>query len=211
MAERPTGYEPLNVPKPVADEIWVIDGPAIRFYGMPFSTRATVVRLASGALWVHSPTHLSAGLAAEVEMPKSYEVIHSLLAKSEGCIVLIDAAMAGTGSPQPDFFGLKLLSYMDDMFAIKRGDKVDVPVAIVLCKADHCPEAFDNPQRFAQTNLNRLWNICETRFEHVAFFAASVVGALGYGTDADGNVMSVPLHGAPRGILEPFEWLLSRL
>ncbi len=38
----------------------------IRFYGMPFSTRATVVRLKSGDVWVHSPTKLTEELAAEV-------------------------------------------------------------------------------------------------------------------------------------------------
>ncbi|WP_101067987.1 DUF4336 domain-containing protein [Roseovarius salinarum] len=64
--DRPTGYEPLNTLKPFADDIWIVDGPAIRFYGLPFSTRATVVRLASGALWVHSPTRLTAGLQGEL-------------------------------------------------------------------------------------------------------------------------------------------------
>ena len=48
-----TGYEPLNTLKPVGKDLWLIDGPAIRFYGMPFSTRATVIRLADGGLWVH--------------------------------------------------------------------------------------------------------------------------------------------------------------
>lgn len=61
-----TGYEPLNTLKPVAPGIWIVDGPAIRFYGMPFSTRATVVRLENGDLWVHSPTRLDDGLRAEV-------------------------------------------------------------------------------------------------------------------------------------------------
>lgn len=61
-----TGYEPLNTLKPVAPDVWVIDGPAIRFYGLPFSTRATVVRLENGDLWVHSPTYLSDELADEL-------------------------------------------------------------------------------------------------------------------------------------------------
>ena len=61
-----TGYEPLNTLKEVAGDIWVIDGPAIRFYGMPFSTRATVVRLTSGEVWVHSPTFLTEALHSEV-------------------------------------------------------------------------------------------------------------------------------------------------
>jgi len=61
-----TGYEPLDLPKPVAQDIWIVDGPAIRFYGMPFSTRATIVRLADGGLWVHSPTRLTPELAERV-------------------------------------------------------------------------------------------------------------------------------------------------
>ncbi|WP_111734144.1 DUF4336 domain-containing protein [Roseovarius amoyensis] len=64
---RKTGYEPLNTPKPVDDGLWLIDGPAIRFYGLPFSTRATVVRLKEGTLWVHSPTRLTDALKAELD------------------------------------------------------------------------------------------------------------------------------------------------
>ena len=53
-------YTPLNVLKPIGPDIWIVDGPDIRFgYGgfeMPFPTRMTVVRLPDGGLWVHSPT-----------------------------------------------------------------------------------------------------------------------------------------------------------
>lgn len=64
---RPTGYEPLNTPKPVAPDLWVIDGPAVRFHGLPFSTRATVIRLENGDLWVHSPTPRTDALRSELE------------------------------------------------------------------------------------------------------------------------------------------------
>ena len=50
-----------------------------------------------------------------------------------------------------------------------------------------------------------------TGFLAALFFATSIVGALGFGSDADGNVVPTPLHAAPRGILEPFEWILSCL
>jgi hypothetical protein len=63
---RPTGYEPLNTLKPVGPSIWLIDGPAQSFYGLPFSTRATVLRLEDGGLWVHSPTLLTDGLRTEL-------------------------------------------------------------------------------------------------------------------------------------------------
>jgi len=61
-----SAYEPLNTLKPVAENIWIVDGPEIRFYGMPFSTRATVVRLDNRDVWAHSPTKLTDSLAAEV-------------------------------------------------------------------------------------------------------------------------------------------------
>lgn len=53
------GYEPLDVPKLVAPDVWIVDGPNIRFYGIPFPTRMTIIRLADGGLWLHSPTRLS--------------------------------------------------------------------------------------------------------------------------------------------------------
>ncbi len=57
-------YTPIDTPKAFAPDLWLIDGPAIRFAGLPFTTRATVVRLPSGVLWVHSPTRLTEGLAS---------------------------------------------------------------------------------------------------------------------------------------------------
>ncbi len=63
----PTGYEPLSTLKPVAEGAWLIDGPAIKSYGFPFPTRATVLRLENGDLWVHSPTQLTEALRGELD------------------------------------------------------------------------------------------------------------------------------------------------
>mgnify|MGYP000011715725 FL=1 len=52
-------YAPLDEPKQVGPDIWIFDGPHIKFYGVPFPTRMTVVRLADGGLWVHSPIRMS--------------------------------------------------------------------------------------------------------------------------------------------------------
>lgn len=157
------------------------------------------------------PDMAGEALAAEVATPKTFTAIRSLLQKSAGAILLVDAAMAAAGSTQPDFFALKLLTYLDGIMASKKRGKIQTPVAIVLSKADYCPECFDDPRLFAEANLNRLWNMCKSRFASFDFFAASVVGSLGYGTDDSDNVIPYPLHIAPRGILEPFEWILSRL
>jgi hypothetical protein len=61
-----TGYEPLYTLKPVAPDVWIADGGWIRFYGLPFPTRMTVIRLANGELWVHSPIALANGLGDTV-------------------------------------------------------------------------------------------------------------------------------------------------
>jgi hypothetical protein len=159
------------------------------------------------------PDMAGESLAAEIATPRSYQVINSLLTQSKGMILLIDSAQAANGSMHPDFFALKMLSYLDTMFATTRDKRIKTPTAIVLCKADYCPEVFDNPTRFVQANLNRVWNMCESRFENVSFFASSVVGSLGYATsgNADDPVVPVPLHTALQGILEPFEWIIEQL
>lgn len=59
-------YSPLDTLKPVGPECWIVDGPAIRFYGLPFSTRMTVVRLKDGSVWLHSPIRWTAQLADRV-------------------------------------------------------------------------------------------------------------------------------------------------
>jgi hypothetical protein len=157
------------------------------------------------------PDMAGEALAAEVAAPSTFAVIGSLLGKSAAAILLVDAALAGAGSPQPDFFALKLMSYLDGILATKREQRLSTPVAIVLSKADYCPECLDDPRSFAKTNLSRLWNMCRNRFESFEFFATSVVGSLGYGSDESDNVVPYPLHVAPRGILEPFEWTLGQL
>ena len=46
----------------VGEEVWIVNGPPIRFYGMPFPTRMTVIRLHNGDLFLHSPIEYSTAL-----------------------------------------------------------------------------------------------------------------------------------------------------
>lgn len=61
MTESPgyTPYTPLNQLKPLAENIWLVDGPEIMFgfagVELAHPTRMTIVRLPDGGLWVHSP------------------------------------------------------------------------------------------------------------------------------------------------------------
>ncbi|HET7912166.1 MAG TPA: DUF4336 domain-containing protein [Pseudolabrys sp.] len=63
-------YPPLNTLKPVDNEIWIVDGDLIRFgppgFRFSFPTRMTIIRVGT-ALFIHSPTELTAGLKAEID------------------------------------------------------------------------------------------------------------------------------------------------
>jgi hypothetical protein len=63
-------YAPLNTLKSVDDDIWLVDGPVIRFGmpwpKMPFPTRMTVIKLGESDLFIHSPTALTPELKAEI-------------------------------------------------------------------------------------------------------------------------------------------------
>jgi hypothetical protein len=47
-------------------DIWIADGSSVSFFGVPYPTRMTVVRLSDGDLWVWSPIRLDEGLKAAV-------------------------------------------------------------------------------------------------------------------------------------------------
>jgi hypothetical protein len=65
-------YEPVNVLKPVAADLWIVDGPQIEFgvgpLKFPFTTRMTVLRLSNGDLVLHSPVALTPGLRSAIEL-----------------------------------------------------------------------------------------------------------------------------------------------
>ena len=51
----------------LATDIWIFDGEAVTFFFLPFTTRMTVIKLANGDLWVHSPIHLSDALKSQID------------------------------------------------------------------------------------------------------------------------------------------------
>lgn len=63
-------YPPLNTLKDVAADVWLVDGPLIRFgppgLKMPFPTRMTIIKIDAFDLFIHSPTVLTPELKADV-------------------------------------------------------------------------------------------------------------------------------------------------
>jgi Domain of unknown function (DUF4336) len=60
-------YPPVDALKPVADGVWIVDSGPLKAYGLPLPLRMTVVRLASGDLWLHSPTRFDGELRRAIE------------------------------------------------------------------------------------------------------------------------------------------------
>jgi hypothetical protein len=63
-------YHPLNVLKPVAPDVWIVDGPLMRtgpggIIAIPI--RMTIARLPDGKLWLHSPVQFDPALASAVQ------------------------------------------------------------------------------------------------------------------------------------------------
>ena len=45
--------------KKFAENIWIVEGHDIKFFGIPFEIRMTIIKLADGSLWLHSPVQPS--------------------------------------------------------------------------------------------------------------------------------------------------------
>jgi hypothetical protein len=156
------------------------------------------------------PDMAGEALLEELDHPHTYPVIRSFLSKCSGVMVLIDGYQLQAGNRDQDYFVMKLLSYLGELDdESKRGWK-GKPVALILSKADQCEECFEDPAAYANKHASGLWQHCRERFAQHKFFASGVAGACAYRNTFEGK-MRVPLRVEPRGIIEPFEWLVSRL
>ncbi|MDH5444012.1 MAG: DUF4336 domain-containing protein [Gammaproteobacteria bacterium] len=50
----------------VDENIWTYEGDVVSFYGYPYSTRMTVIRINDSELWIHSPEKLNPELLTEL-------------------------------------------------------------------------------------------------------------------------------------------------
>lgn len=67
MASEDVTYPPLDVLKPVAENVWIVDSGPQDVGGLPLPVRMTVIRFGNGDVWLHSPTRFNAELRREIE------------------------------------------------------------------------------------------------------------------------------------------------
>jgi hypothetical protein len=157
------------------------------------------------------PDMAGEAILEEIDHPYTYRVIRSLLVKCSGVMILVDAPRLERGNGEQDFFTMKLLTYLTELDADPKRGWRNRPVAVVFSKADMCPACADDPKRFAQQRASGLFKHCQERFARHAYFAAGVAGACAARQEFGVGLVQVPLRIEPKGITEPFEWLLEQI
>ena len=147
----------------------------------------------------------------EIDHQNTYRVIKEFLKKSSAALILIDAPRLQEGDRSQDYFVTKILSYLSEVDPHSKHSWSERPVALVFTKVDQAEACHDDPATFAKTHATGLWQHCQQRFSNHKFFAATVVGAWAWHESATQGRRQVPLRVEPRGIIEPFEWLLEQL
>jgi hypothetical protein len=157
------------------------------------------------------PDMAGESLLEEVDHPHSYQVVRSFLSQSTAAMVLIDPTKLRRGTQEQDYFTMKLLSYLIELNDDPKRGWPNRPVALVFSKADQCDECFADPAAFAATHASGLWRHCKERFRRYRFFASGVAGTVAFRDVQGEGRVRVPMRVEPRGIVEPFEWLLEQL
>ncbi len=150
-------------------------------------------------------------LLEEMDHPQSYPGVFRFLSRCAGGIVLVDAEEVDAGVPRQAYAAMKILTYLSELQHDGRPVWRNRPLAIVLSKADRCESCFDDPAEFVRSRAAGLWQQCTDGFSHHRFFAASVTGACAARNLRGVGRVVVPLRIEPRGIIEPFEWLIGKV
>ena len=105
---------------------------------------------------------------------------------------------------------MKLVTYLSELSDDKKHGWQNRPVALVYTKADQCENCFQDPAAFARRHTPGLYQQCRERLRRLKHFAVGVAGGVGFRNEPHGRV-HVPLRIEPRGVIEPFKWLLEEI
>jgi hypothetical protein len=158
-----------------------------------------------------TPDVAGEAVMAELESPKSNPTVRSLIARCNALVVLSDITQVLAEGRGQELFSMQLISYLATLQPGRKQNRVEVPVALVFTKTDLCEESINDPESFARANAPALWKLCEARLRRYKFFCSEVAGASGCLIDREGRESLVPLRVEPKGIVEPFAWLMTQL
>ena len=157
----------------------------------------------------------------ELERPGQHELIKGLFAKADAVMVCVDANRVFCGDKEEEFFAMRILNHLAQYREFqteesskksrrKRQNEELPPIAMILTKADECETALGDVHEFSRGMLSNLWELTQSMDNEIEYFAVSAVGRCAIRRFANGRRMHVPLRVEPKGIIEPFRWLLGR-
>jgi len=158
-----------------------------------------------------APDVAGEAVVGELDHQGTYRTIRALLGRCAGLVILMDVVQVVTDGKGQELFAMQLISYLDALRPRKRNRKIEVPVAMVFTKADLCDELMRNPEDFARASTPALHSQCRARLDRFSFYYSGVAGSTGRLIDRNGREMLVPLRVEPRGVVEPFAWMVSQL
>jgi Double-GTPase 2 len=158
-----------------------------------------------------TPDVAGEAVMGELENPGTDKTICALIGRCAGLVVLVDVIDVIAAGQGQELFAMQLVSYLDALKPRKRNRKIDVPVAIVFTKTDLCDEWIHDPEGFARANVPELYGQCQTRLNRFRFYFSGVAGSTGRLVDRRGQEMVIPLRIEPRGVIEPFAWMVKEL
>lgn len=157
-----------------------------------------------------TPDVAGEAVMAEIESPGANPTVRALIGRCAGLVVLADALQVAADGQGQELFAMQLINYLDS-FRSSRRRKVDVPVALVFTKADLCEEPIHDPAHFAAAHAPGLMKLCRARVRRYHVFCSGVAGSCAQLIGRDGCETLVPLRVEPRGVIEPFAWMLTQL
>jgi hypothetical protein len=165
-----------------------------------------------GSIDVVTPDVAGEAVMYEMESPGTNKTIRALINRCAGLVVLIDLVQVVAEGQGQELFAMQLLSYLDTLRpGKKKSRKVEVPVSIVFTKADLFEEWIEDPDAFAKGNVSGLYAQCRSRLERYAFYCSGVAGSSARLIDDTGQESLVPLRVEPRGVIEPFAWMVDQI
>jgi Double-GTPase 2 len=165
-----------------------------------------------GAADIVTPDVAGEAVMSELENPGTNKTIRALIGRCAGMVVLVDLVEVVADGQSQELFAMQLISYLDALRpGRKKSRKLEVPVAVVFTKADLFEEWISDPESFARGNVSSLHAQCQARLEHCRFYCSGVAGSSAKLVDDSGQESLVPLRVEPRGIVEPFAWMVSKL
>ncbi len=118
-------------------------------------------------------------IGMEVDHPGTYKAIRCMTQKSKAIMVLFDSVRVRDAGREEDVFASNWRRTFKNLHATpKKGRREKPPrLAIIFTKSDWCPEAKQDPARFAGEHMPGLMQFCKQSLQDHGFFASSVVGS----------------------------------